>query len=63
MKGVGGGAALMMTVGSTLATSSTVLPRAELRAASGVAVSVVAAAVAAAGVGYRMVAWTLMDAG
>lgn len=63
MKGVGGGAALMKTVVSTWGTSSTVLSRAELRAASGVAVSVVAAAVAAAGVGYRMVAWTLMDAG
>jgi hypothetical protein len=57
--GEGGGAT---SVRATLPTASTVLPSAALRADTDVVVSVVAAATAAAGVGYCMVAVTATEA-
>ena len=67
VEGGGGGARTAMVVGAmvvgaTLKTASTVTPRAALSVAVGVAASDVAAALAAAELGYVMVAWTPTEA-
>ena len=62
VEGGGGGARTAMVVGATLKTASTVTPRAALSVAVGVAASDVAAAFAAAELGYVMVAWTPTEA-
>ena len=58
----GGDAATAMTVGATLATACTGTPSAAVRLAGGVATSDVAAALAAAWVGYVIVAVTDTEA-
>ena len=62
VEGGGEGARTAMVVGAMLKTASTVTPRAALSVAVGVAASDVAAALAAAELGYVMVAWTPTEA-
>ena len=60
--GEGEGIVTAMDVGAMFETACTVTPSAALSVAGGVAASDIAATLAAAGLGYVMVAWTPTEA-